>query len=107
MKQTLSQVGRTNDGTDPKGFYNVQIQVDLLPQKKWKRNITEEDLIAAMDTQFKKYPGIVYNYSQPIRDNVEEAVAGVNASLAVKIFGTDFNNLDKAAKEVMAQLANC
>ena len=104
VKQTLSQVGRPNDGTDPKGFYNIQIQVDLLPEKKWKRKITEEELIAEMDTQFKKYPGIVFNYSQPIRDNVEEAVSGVNASLAVKIFGTDFDNLDKAANEVMAQL---
>ncbi|MEP6949759.1 MAG: CusA/CzcA family heavy metal efflux RND transporter [Ginsengibacter sp.] len=104
VKQTLSQVGRPNDGTDPKGFYNIQIQVDLLPEKQWKRKITEEQLIADMDTQFKKYPGIVFNYSQPIRDNVEEAVSGVNASLAVKIFGADFDNLNKAANEVMAQL---
>ena len=104
VKQTLAQVGRTNDGTDPKGFYNVQIQVDLLPEKQWKRNITEDELIAEMDTQFKKYPGIIFNYSQPIRDNVEEAVSGVNASLAVKIFGTDFIELDKAADSVMAQL---
>ena len=57
VKQTLSQVGRPNDGTDPKGFYNMQIQVDLLPEKQWKRKITEEELIAEMDTQFKKYPG--------------------------------------------------
>ena len=104
VKQTLAQVGRTNDGTDPKGFYNVQTQVDLYPQKEWKRKISEEDLIAEMDKQFQKYPGIVFNYSQPIRDNVEEAVSGVNASLAVKIFGNDFNELDKAANEVMAQL---
>ncbi|MEP7251837.1 MAG: CusA/CzcA family heavy metal efflux RND transporter [Ginsengibacter sp.] len=104
VRQTLAQVGRTNDGTDPKGFYNVQTQVDLYPQKEWKRKISEEVLIAEMDKQFQKYPGIVFNYSQPIRDNVEEAVSGVNASLAVKIFGNDFNELDKAANEVMAQL---
>ncbi|MDQ6761121.1 MAG: efflux RND transporter permease subunit, partial [Bacteroidota bacterium] len=104
VKQTLAQVGRTNDGTDPKGFYNVQTQVDLYPEKEWKRKITEDELIAEMDKQFQKYPGIVFNYSQPIRDNVEEAVSGVNASLAVKIFGNDFNELDKAANEVMAQL---
>ncbi len=104
VKQTLAQVGRTNDGTDPKGFFNVQIQVDLLPEKKWKRNITADELINEMDVEFKKYPGIVFNYSQPIRDNVEEAVSGVNASLAVKIFGTDFVALDKLSKEVKAQL---
>ena len=101
VKQTLSQVGRTNDGTDPKGFFNVQIQVDLKPEKEWKRNITEEELISEMDHQLSKFPGIVFNYSQPIRDNVEEAVAGVNASLAVKIFGPDFQVLDSTANKVM------
>jgi len=104
VKQTLSQIGRTNDGTDPKGFYNVQIQVDLKPKEEWKRSITVEQLIDEMDKQLTKIPGCVYNYSQPIRDNVEEAVAGVNASLAVKIFGTDFDRLDKTADSVMEQL---
>ncbi len=104
VKQTLAQVGRTNDGTDPKGFFDVQIQVDLIPKKLWKRNITEEELIEQMDKQLSKLPGIVLNYSQPIRDNVEEAVAGVNAALAVKIFGTDFNTLDSLSKQVAKQL---
>lgn len=101
VKQTLSQVGRTNDGTDPKGFFNVQIQVDLKPKKEWKRDITEEHLIDEMDQQLRKFPGIIYNYSQPIRDNVEEAVAGVNAAMAVKIFGPDFNVLDNKADSVL------
>ena len=101
VKQTLSQVGRTNDGTDPKGFFNVQIQVDLQPQKTWKRKITEDELIDEMDAQLSKFPGIVFNYSQPIRDNVEEAVAGVNAAMAVKIFGPDFLVLDSTANSVM------
>jgi cobalt-zinc-cadmium resistance protein CzcA len=104
VKQTLAQVGRTNDGTDPKGFFNVQIQVDLFPKKQWKRTITEDKLIDDMDAQLTKIPGIVLNYSQPIRDNVEEAVAGVNASLAVKIFGPDFNTLDTLSQQVMGQL---
>ena len=101
VKQTLSQVGRTNDGTDPKGFFNVQIQVDLKPKKQWERNITGEQLIDEMDVQLKKFPGITFNYSQPIRDNVEEAVAGVNAALAVKIFGPDFQTLDDKADSVL------
>ncbi|MES1223617.1 MAG: efflux RND transporter permease subunit, partial [Bacteroidota bacterium] len=104
VKQTLSQVGRTNDGTDPKGFFNVQIQVDLKPKKTWERNITEDELIDEMDVQLRKFPGITFNYSQPIRDNVEEAVAGVNAALAVKIFGPDFNTLDSLADKVKEQL---
>jgi len=101
VKQTLSQVGRTNDGTDPKGFFNVQIQVDLKPKKQWGRNITGEQLIDEMDVQLRKFPGITFNYSQPIRDNVEEAVAGVNAALAVKIFGPDFQTLDDKADSVL------
>lgn len=104
VKKTLSQIGRTNDGTDPKGFANVQIQVDLLPKKEWKENISEEDLIARMDEQLRKLPGIILNYSQPIRDNVAEAVAGVPAALAVKIFGPDFNALDSLSRAVEAQL---
>ncbi|MEO6314476.1 MAG: CusA/CzcA family heavy metal efflux RND transporter [Chitinophagaceae bacterium] len=101
VRQTLSQVGRTNDGTDPKGFFNVQIQVDLKPEKQWGRKITGEQLIDEMDAQLRKFPGITFNYSQPIRDNVEEAVAGVNAALAVKIFGPDFQTLDDKADSVM------
>jgi cobalt-zinc-cadmium resistance protein CzcA len=104
VKQTLSQVGRTNDGTDPKGFFNVQIQVDLKPKNQWRKGITEEKLIDEMNVQLEKLPGIVLNYSQPIRDNVEEAVAGVNAALAVKIFGPDFNTLDSLAKATLRQL---
>lgn len=104
VKKTLSQIGRTNDGTDPKGFANVQIQVDLLPKKEWKENISEEELIARMDEQLRKLPGIILNYSQPIRDNVAEAVAGVPAALAVKIFGPDFQTLDSLSRAVEAQL---
>ncbi|MCJ8211163.1 CusA/CzcA family heavy metal efflux RND transporter [Mucilaginibacter sp. RS28] len=106
VKQTLSQVGRTNDGTDPKGFFNVQIQVDLRPKKEWKRGITQEELIADMYKKLSQFPGIIYNFSQPISDNVAEAVAGVPASMAVKIFGPDFSVLDKKADEVMAILKN-
>jgi cobalt-zinc-cadmium resistance protein CzcA len=101
VNHTLTQVGRTNDGTDPKGFFNVQIAVDLLPKSKWKSNISADELVNQMDIKLKQFPGIIYNYSQPIRDNVAEAVAGVPAALAVKIFGPDFNELDSSATVVM------
>jgi len=104
VKQTLAQVGRTNDGTDPKGFFDVQIQVDLKNKKDWRKGVSEDELIDQMDQQLKKIPGAVFNYSQPIRDNVEEAVAGVNAALAVKIFGPDFKVLDEKADEVLKVL---
>lgn len=100
VRHTMTQVGRTNDGTDPKGFFNVQIAVDLAPEKEWKRKITYDELVDEMDSKLKNIPGVVFNYSQPIRDNVSEAIAGVPAALAVKIFGHDFNVLDSNANKV-------
>jgi len=96
----LSQTGRSNDGTDPSGFYYIQCQVNLKPAKEWKRKISKEQLIEEMDAKLKQFPGVVYNYSQPIIDNVAEAVAGINADLAVKIFGNDLEKLDRMADSV-------
>ena len=100
----LSQTGRSNDGTDPSGFYYVQMQVNLKPKDDWKRNITTDQLIEEMDARLKQFQGINYNYSQPIIDNVAEAVAGMNASNAVKIFGDDLNTLNKLANTVLASI---
>ena len=104
VRHTLAQIGRTNDGTDPKGFFNVEIAVDLYPKDDWRKGLSTEMLIDSMDKQLSKLPGLLLNYSQPIRDNVEEAVAGVPASLAVKIFGPDFDKLDSLANQVQAVL---
>ncbi len=101
----LSQTGRSNDGTDPSGFYYVQCQVNLKQKKFWKRKISVEELVDEMDARLSQYPGVVYNYSQPIIDNVHEAVAGINADLAVKIFGNDLNKLDKLADSTLKILA--
>lgn len=104
VRSTLTQIGRTNDGTDPKGFFNVEIAVDLKPKEQWRKGMTNELLVDSMNRQLSKIPGLLLNYSQPIRDNVEEAVAGVPAALAVKIFGDDFRTLDSLAGQVTAQL---
>ncbi len=104
VKHTLAQVGRTVDGTDPKGFFNVEIAVDLKPKADWPAGVTTESLIDDLNSKLSQFPGILFNYSQPIRDNVEEAVAGVPASLAVKIFGQDFNTLNTLSNQVMDQL---
>lgn len=102
----LSQTGRSNDGTDPSGFYYVQMQVNLKPKEEWTRKITMDELVEEMDKRLKNYQGINYNYSQPIIDNVAEAVAGMNASNAVKIYGDDLNKLDHYANLVLAQIKN-
>ncbi len=102
----LSQVGRSNDGTDPSGFYYVQMQVNLKPKDDWKRRISMDDLVREMDDSLTKYQGIGYNYSQPIIDNVAESVAGINASNAVKIYGDDLEKLDDLADSVLAQIVH-
>lgn len=96
----LSQTGRSNDGTDPNGFGFVQFQVDLKPKDQWKRHITQEQLIDEIDKKMRQYQGITYNYSQPISDNVSEAVAGFKASNGVKIYGDDLNKLNVLGKKV-------
>lgn len=100
----LSQTGRSNDGTDPSGFYYVQMQVNLKPKEAWERKISLDELVEEMDKRLKNYQGINYNYSQPIIDNVAEAVAGMNASNAVKIYGDDLNKLDEYASQVIEQI---
>lgn len=101
---TLSQIGRSNDGTDPNGFYFAQIQVNLKPKSKWKRTISYDALVDEMDKKLRQYPGIIFNYSQPIIDNVAEAVAGFKASFGVKIFGNDLEKIDKMADKVAKEL---
>src|SRR6202022_2802234 len=75
VKQVVSQVGRPDDGSDASGFYNTEFFVDLLPHSQWRSQFkTKDDLIAAMDGELNKFPGVDWNFSQPISDNVEEAV---------------------------------
>ncbi|HRP82789.1 MAG TPA: CusA/CzcA family heavy metal efflux RND transporter, partial [Flavobacteriales bacterium] len=100
----LSQTGRSNDGTDPSGFYYVQMQVNLKPLKEWRRGLKRDALINEMDAELKNFQGINFNYSQPIIDNVAEAVAGMNANNAVKIFGSELPVLDSLADLIFDQI---
>jgi len=102
----LSQTGRSNDGTDPSGFYYVQMQVNLKPRNEWKDNITYDELVDEMDKKLLHYQGIIFNYSQPIIDNVAEAVAGFNADNGVKIYGDDLDKLDAIANQVVNKMKN-
>ncbi len=101
VKQVVSQVGRPDDGSDASGFYNTEFFVDLLPREKWRSEFkSKDDLIAAMDEKLNQFPGVDWNFSQPISDNVEEAVSGVKGELAVKLFGTDLKVLEAKANEI-------
>lgn len=104
VKFVLNQVGRPNDGTDPTGFFNVEFHIQLYPEKEWKRNVSKEELIEEMRGKLQAYPGVVFGFSQPIQDNVEEYVAGVKSSLVVKIFGDDLFELEEYADKVASSL---
>lgn len=104
VKFVLNQVGRPNDGTDPTGFFNVEFHIQLYPEKEWKRSINKEELIEEMRGKLQTYPGVVFGFSQPIQDNVEEYVAGVKSSLVVKIFGENLFELEEYADQVAASL---
>ncbi|WP_205503942.1 efflux RND transporter permease subunit [Rufibacter psychrotolerans] len=100
VKQVMSQTGRPNDGTDPTGFFNIEMHVDLKPKDDWQRKISKEELIQEMQTKLAAYQGISFNFSQPIMDNVEEAVSGVKGSMAVKVFGDNLQQLEVVGEKV-------
>ncbi|MGA3099068.1 MAG: CusA/CzcA family heavy metal efflux RND transporter [Bryobacteraceae bacterium] len=104
VTQVVSQVGRPDDGTDTTGFFNTEYFVDLKPKEKWRPVFRErkEDLIAAMDRELEKMPGVLWNFSQPIADNMEEAVSGVKGELAIKIYGDDLKTLEEKGDEIVS-----
>lgn len=104
VTQTTSQVGRPDDGTDATGFFNTEYFVDLKPKEQWRPAFhqNKEELIAAMNRELEKIPGVVWNFSQPIADNMEEAVSGVKGQLATKVYGNDLQVLEQKADQIVA-----
>jgi len=104
VTKVVSQVGRSDDGTDATGFFNTEYFVDLKPRDEWRPQFRgrKELLIEAMDKEVEKIPGVTWGFSQPIADNMEEAVSGVKGELAVKIFGSDLKDLEQKGEEIMA-----
>jgi cobalt-zinc-cadmium resistance protein CzcA len=103
-KQVVSQVGRPDDGTDTTGFFNTEYFVDLKPKEEWRSvfHQNKDALIAAMNHQLEQIPGVIWNFSQPISDNMEEAVSGVKGELAVKIYGDDLKTLEEKGRQVVS-----
>ena len=98
-----SQVGRPDDGQDFTGFFNTEYGVNLKPKEQWRPvfHRDKENLIAAMNHELKKIPGVIWNFSQPIQDNMEEAISGVKGQLATKIYGDDLRTLEAKGQEVV------
>jgi cobalt-zinc-cadmium resistance protein CzcA len=107
VKTVVSQAGRPDDGTDTGGFGNTEYFVDLKPHDQWRPifHKNKDELIAAMNIAVQKYPGAVWNFSQPIEDNVGESMTGTKGSLALKIFGNDLAVLEQKGDEVASVMA--
>ncbi len=103
VRQTTSQVGRPDDGTDTTGFFNTEYFVDLKPKERWRPVFHEnkEELIAAMNRELYKIPGVIWNFSQPIADNMEEAVSGIKGQLAAKVYGDDLKILEEKGDQIV------
>jgi cobalt-zinc-cadmium resistance protein CzcA len=100
VKYVVSQTGRPDDGTDVAGFYNNEFSVMLYPREEWKPAMSKEDLIDQMSKQLSVIPGADLNFSQPIMDNVEEAVSGVKGSICVKVYGDSLNYMENTVDQV-------
>jgi cobalt-zinc-cadmium resistance protein CzcA len=103
VPECTSQVGRPDDGTDATGFFNTEYFVDLKPKEEWRPVFRQDKdrLIAAMSRELEKIPGVTWGFSQPIEDNMEEAVSGVKGELATKIYGDDLKVLEEKADQIV------
>jgi cobalt-zinc-cadmium resistance protein CzcA len=103
VPQCTSQVGRPDDGTDTTGFFNTEYFVDLKPKEQWRTAFHQDkdELIAAMNRELEKTPGVTWGFSQPIEDNMEEAVSGVKGELATKVYGDDLKVLEEKADQIV------
>lgn len=100
VKYAVSQTGRPDNGTDVAGFYNNEFDVLMYPEEDWKPKVTKEELINQMNVKLAKLPGADLNFSQPISDNVEEAVSGVKGSIVVKVYGDSLNYMESKVNDV-------
>ena len=107
VTKVVSQIGRPDDGTDWTGFFNTEYFVDLKPKNQWRPvfHQDKDNLIASMNQQLQKIPGVIWGFSQPIQDNMEEAVSGVKGELSVKIYGDDLKTLEAKGNQVVSVMS--
>ena len=106
VTEVVDQIGRPDDGTDWTGFFDTEYFVNLKQKEEWRPvfHQNKEALISAMDKELEKFPGVIWNFSQPISDNMEEAVSGVKGELSVKIYGDDFKTLEEKGNDVVTTM---
>jgi cobalt-zinc-cadmium resistance protein CzcA len=103
VETTVSQQGRPDDGTDATGFFNAEFFVPLKPQSDWRKGVDKDALTSELSSRLtEEFPGIEFNFSQYIQDNVQEAVSGVKGENSIKLFGNDLRTLTKVADQIKA-----
>ena len=106
IPMVVCQLGRPNDGTDATGFFNAECFVDLKSSSKWRSKFkNKEQLIEGFSDELNKIPGVVWNFSQPISDNVEEMMSGVKGEMVVKLYGDDLNILSQKAEQIKSTIS--
>jgi cobalt-zinc-cadmium resistance protein CzcA len=98
----VSQLGRPDDGTDATSFFNCEFFINLKPSDEWPKGTTKSELVRRMEADLKRIPGVDYNFSQNIQDNVEEAMSGVKGENSIKLFGDDLEKLEATGRQIMA-----
>jgi heavy metal efflux system protein len=104
VRGVMSHVGRPDDGTDVTSFFNLEFNVPLKPMEEWRPGMTREKIQDELSDKFKEFPGLNFNFSQLIRDNVEEALSGVKGANSIKLFGTDLAKLEEYGNRVVSIL---
>jgi len=105
VRETMSEQGRPEDGTDDEGVNMSETFVHLEPKEKWRKGLDKDGLVEAMRTSLTQIPGVSYNFSQPIKDNVEEAVSGVRGKVVLKVFGTDLDVMKETLEHCLTALS--
>src|SRR5215831_9118142 len=100
VTDVVSQLGRPEDGTDATGYFNGEFFVNLKPRDKWRKGLTKLDLVRQIEEELRHIPGVDYNFSQTIQDNVEEAMSGVKGENSLKLFGDDLEKLEAMARHI-------
>jgi cobalt-zinc-cadmium resistance protein CzcA len=101
IRGVMSHVGRPDDGTDVTSFFNLEFNAPLRPMEEWRKGITREKIQDELMAKFREFPGVNFNFSQLIRDNVEEALSGVKGANSVKLRGSDLKVLEEAGQRVV------
>src|SRR5262249_52813033 len=100
VTDVVSQLGRPDDGTDPTSYFNCEFFVNLKPKEQWRPGLTKPDLVREIEAELQRIPGVNYNFSQTIQDNVEEAMSGVKGENSIKLFGSNLDGLEATADKI-------